>query len=403
MKPMPNLEPQMILTSKKRHRSGSSSCLSSIAATIDSDYRDQTLIVMESSQSQKPRWTSISAAAGFNDPSSADVLLHLYHLDDSNSPSSAPAGDGDSFDEVQIYLHSSVISRAKYFSALLSDRWCKDDRTRFQKVNLSISPNSGSIQARLTVLQLLCTDDFSTVIHFASAAISILAVALKLLFEDCVEHCVRFLKAVLWSKEEGDEILNLAPFLSEDESKELLARASTPRPDSCERMLHNLLLSAKQNHLNMASMKAFVARLLREFSSRDSARRVLKKAFTASLKVVKDSLEEYSSPKIRGDYNETEAIQRLNLHTALTNAKHLLWLIERMIDLRVADMAVKEWSEQDSLAVDLQRAFRDDAWRNIVLGLPTIMLKCTSKLASYVAAGTILVARQVYVVFWAVW
>lgn len=351
---------------------------------------------MESSQSQKPRWTSIcAAAAGFNDPSSADVLLRLYLLDESNSLSSPPAGDGDCSDEVQIYLHSLVISRAKYFSALLSDRWCKDDRKRFQKINLSVSPNSGSIQAHLTVLQLLYTDDFSTVIHSASAAISILPVALKLLFEDCVKHCVRFLEAVPWSEEEEDEILNLAPFLSEDESKELLARASTSRPDSCERMLHNLLLSAKQNHPNMAPMKAFVARLLREFSSRDSARRVLEKAFMASLKVVKDSLEEYSSPKIRGDHNETEAIQRLNLHTALTNGKHLLWLIERMIELRVADMAVKEWSEQDSLAADLQRAFRDDAWRNIVPGLPTVVLKCTSKLASSVAAGTILVARQV--------
>ncbi|KAF2305905.1 hypothetical protein GH714_008810 [Hevea brasiliensis] len=41
------------------------------------------------------------------------------------------------------------------------------------------------------------------------------------------------------------------------------------------------------------------------------------------------------------------------------------------------------------------RAFREDAWRNIVPGLPAVVLRCTSKLANAVAAGTILAARQV--------
>lgn len=268
-----------------------------------------------------------------------------------------------------------------------------------QKLNLSVSANTGSIHTHLTVLQLLYTDDFFATVVSPSVAISILPVALKLLFEDLVKECVRFLEAVPWTGEEEEEILNLVPFLSADESKELLARVSTSKIDSYERMLHNLLLSAKQNHPNVAPVKAFVARLLREFSSRESARRVLEKAFLTSLKVVKESLEEYSSPDFRGDHNETEAIQRLNLHTALTNGKHLLWLIERMIELRVAEMAVKEWSEQASLSADLQRAFRDDAWRNIVPGLPNVVLKCTSKLASAVAAGTILVARQVRMKF----
>ncbi|KAE8698652.1 hypothetical protein F3Y22_tig00110597pilonHSYRG00575 [Hibiscus syriacus] len=55
----------------------------------------------------------------------------------------------------------------------------------------------------------------------------------------------------------------------------------------------------------------------------------------------------------------------------------------------------REWSEQASFTADLQRAFRDDAWRNIVPGFPAVMLRCTCKLANAVAAGTILAARQV--------
>ena len=139
-----------------------------------------------------------------------------------------------------------------------------------------------------------------------------------------------------------------------------------------------------------------MAKLLRDYSSRESAKRVLEAEFEKCIGVVKESLEDYSSPDFRGDHNETEAIQRLNLHKAMTNGKHLLWLIERMIELRVADFAVKAWSEQASFTADLQRAFRDDAWRNIVPGLPAVVLRCTSKLANAVAAGTILATKQVF-------
>ncbi|KAI9124058.1 hypothetical protein K1719_005358 [Acacia pycnantha] len=66
-----------------------------------------------------------------------------------------------------------------------------------------------------------------------------------------------------------------------------------------------------------------------------------------------------------------------------------------MIELRVADQAVKEWSDQAAFSADLQRAFRDDAGRNIVPGLPAVWLRCTYRLAKAVSAGAILAARQV--------
>ncbi|CAL5350494.1 unnamed protein product [Camellia sinensis] len=189
----------------------------------------------------------------------------------------------------------------------------------------------------------------------------------RLSFEDCVRSCFRFLEAVSCTEEEEKMILSFVPFLRDDESKELLARVSPAKNDASEEMLHRLILTAVHNHPNMALAKAFVAKLLRQFSSRESARIVLDLAFRTSLKIVKESLEEYSSPAFRGDHNETEPIQRLNLRFAMSNAKHLLWLIERMIELRVADNAVKDGSEQDSFPADLQRAFRDDALPMLLL------------------------------------
>lgn len=48
--------------------------------------------------------------------------------------------------------------------------------------------------------------------------------------------------------------------------------------------------------------------------------------------------------------------------------KRLLWIMERMVDTRVADVSVKLWSEQAALAADLQKLLKDaDMRRNMVL------------------------------------
>lgn len=349
---------------------------------------------------QRVSFTVDSTGAVFDDSSTADVVLRLFvdpTLATPDSVDSCSPSD-DQYGDVQIYLHSHVLHRSKYFSALLSDRWQPPDQEsnlKPVKLNLGVPPSPGSLQYHLTVLQLLYSSDLAGSIDCATTALDLLPVALELLFEDCVKFCVQFLEAVPWTEEEEKRVLNLIPFLKEEESKELLARVSPGQNDSCEDMLHGLVSSAINNYPNVAFVKAFVAKLLRDFSSRDSAKRVLERAFETSLKVVKESLEEYSSPDFRGDHNETEAIQRLNLHTAMTNGKHLLWLVERMIELRVADGAVKEWSEQPSFTADLQRAFRDDAWRNIVPGLPAVVLRCTFKLANAVVTGSILASTLV--------
>ncbi|GMN37398.1 hypothetical protein TIFTF001_006775 [Ficus carica] len=381
---------------------------STAAVIIDSATSDKTLShASQNPPSLPPPPSSAAAKSAFNDSASADVVLRLFVEPspfDSSSDLESPSAAADS--EVVLYLHSDVLRRCKYFAALLSDRWRNDDLDAGDsdqdrdgesaddliRINLGVPP---TIESGITVLELLYTGDFSNTINSASVALDLLPVALELLFEECVRSCVRFLEAVPWTEEEEVRVMNIIPLLGGEESKELLARVSPGKNHSCEEMLHGLIVSAIHSHPNMAFVKAFVAKLLRDFSSKESAKRVLERAFEASLKVVKESLEEYSSPDFRGDHNETEAIQRLNLHTAMTNGKHLLWLVERMIELKVADAAVMEWSENASFTSDLQRAFRDDAWRNIVPGLPAVMLRCTYKLANAVAAGSILAARQV--------
>ncbi|KAK6946232.1 hypothetical protein RJ641_013776 [Dillenia turbinata] len=239
---------------KKRQRIGSNSRLSSLISTDESNpYSNPDILLLPP-----------PSPGGFNDSSTADVLLH--------------------------------------------------------RLNLGISNGSGSsISTYIRVLQLLYLSHYDCAIDSVPTALSILPFALEFLFEDCLQ--------------------------SYEESKESLARVLPENVNSNQEMLYGLILAAINNYQNnqhIASMKASVAKLLREFSSRESARRVLDRAFGSSLKVV--SLEEYSSPDFRGDHNEMEAIQKLHLHTAILN----------------------------------------DAWKNIVPGLLTVLLRCTCKLANAV-------------------
>nr|GMD02606.1 BTB/POZ domain-containing protein At3g05675-like [Ipomoea batatas]GMD07108.1 BTB/POZ domain-containing protein At3g05675-like [Ipomoea batatas]GMD09867.1 BTB/POZ domain-containing protein At3g05675-like [Ipomoea batatas] len=399
------------VAAKKRQRIGSSNRLSSTVAVIDSSRSDEILDECSHKPSALRRTAShshlpISSRGAFNDSASADTVLRLYvdcPFDDDDAESISAVDSLDQSD-VQIYLHSDVLRRCEYFETLLSERWLNESKdtggdsgsaSKMHRFSLGVPDTPRSIDDHITVLQLLYTDDYSATIDSVSTALSLLEVALKLIFEECIKACVRFLEAVPWTEEEEKRVFSLIPLLRDEESKDLLARVAPIKHDSSEDMLRGLIRAALHNHTNMAFVKAFVAKLLRDFSSKELARRVLDRVFEMSLKVVKESLEEYSSPDFRCDHNDPEAIQRLNLHTAMTNGRHLLWLVERMIELRVADTAVKEWSNQVSFTADLQRAFRDDAWRNYVPGLPAVVLRCTCKLANAVSTGTILADRQV--------
>lgn len=386
-------------SSKKRQRVLPTSTPSSSSSSSSTTSSSTTTIT-----------TTTTTKPFFNDRNSGDVAIRLFFelspFDSTSTSTSTNTNENSIYEgiQTQIYLHSHVLHRSKYFSALLSDRWQTQTLTQSQsqsqnqtqkplKLNLGIPPTPTSLQSYKTVLQLLYTPDLSNSIDSVSTALDLLPIALKLLFEDLVKSCVTYLESVPWTEAEEQRVLSIVPLLKQDESQELLSRLSPPTEP--EEMLHSLVSSAINKYPNMAFVKAFVAKLLRDYSTRDSAKRVLEAEFEKCIRVVKESLEDYSSPDFRGDHNETEAIQRLNLHKAMTNGKHLLWLIERMIELRVADFAVKAWSEQASFTADLQRAFQDGAWRNIVPGLPAVVLRCTSKLANAVAAGTILATKQI--------
>lgn len=379
---------------RKRQRSASSSRLATL-----------------SSPPSPPRPASSSASPPPLSFPNADLLLRL-HLDSSCDEGGGGGGDyhPQNTTFLDIHVSSASLLRSRYFAALLSDRWCPTPSSSpAGRLSLAVpitSSCSRPFHAHVEVIRLLHTLDFAGTIRSPSDALDILPVALQLLFDACVEACIRFLEAVPWSEEEEARVLDLAPLLPDDEAADLLARVSLPPAAAAgeatrspsEAMLHGLIHSAIHGHPVPAATKAFVAMLLKDYPSRDCVHKVLDEAFLSRLETVKELMGKYASPDFRVavDSDEREAIQKLNLHSAVLNVKHLLWLIERMVDMRVADNAVKLWSEQAPLAADLQKLLNDaDMWRNMAPGLPMLVTRCTLRLANSVVTGETLVPRQV--------
>ncbi|CAM0875076.1 unnamed protein product [Alopecurus aequalis] len=378
---------------RKRQRSASSSRLATL-----------------SSPPSPARAASSSASSPTLSFPNADLLLRL-HLD-------PPADDDGSGDDclpeptafLDLHVSSASLNRSRYFAALLSDRWCPNPSSSTAgRLSLAVPVSSSCsrpFHAHVEVVRLLHTLDFAGTIRSPADALDILPVALQLLFDACVEACIRFLEAVPWSEEEEARVLDLVPLLPGDEAADLLARVSLPPAAAAggatrspsEAMLHGLIHSAIHGHPVPAATKAFVAMLLKDYPSRDCVHKVLDEAFLSRLETVKELMGKYASPdfRIAVDSDEREAIQKLNLHSAVLNVKHLLWLIERMVDMRVADNAVKLWSDQVALAADLQKLLTDaDMWRNMAPGLPMLVTRCTLRLANSVVIGETLVSRQV--------
>ncbi|CAD6206456.1 unnamed protein product [Miscanthus lutarioriparius] len=347
----------------------------------------------------------------------ADVFLRL-HLDPSSPDDVDAMPDIDchlsaasSGTFLDLHVSSASLLRSRYFAALLSDRWPTAASGRLSLAVVAPPSCPRPFDAHIQVLRLLHTLDFTGAIRSPGDALDLLPVALLLLFDACVEACIRFLEAVPWSEDEEARVIDLARLLPADEAADLLARVSPPPvaagPSSAagvaarspsEAMLHGLIHSAIHGHPVHAATKAFVAMLLKDYPSRDCVHKVLDEAFQSRLDTVKELMGKYASPDFRVavDSDEREAIQRLNLQSAVLNVKHLYWLIERMVDLRVADNAVMLWSDQAALATDLQKLLNDaDMWRNMTPGLPMLVTRCTLRLSNSVITGETLVPRQV--------
>ncbi|KAK9136355.1 hypothetical protein Syun_015685 [Stephania yunnanensis] len=294
--------------------------------------------------------------------SPTDVILRLFM--DPPSPSPSPSSKED----LEVSLHSDVLRRSNYFSTLLSDRWQKNCSSgQLFCLNLGVSSSRyKSFDYHLKVLHLFYTNDFAGSIKSVSTALSIIHVALELLFEECVNACVRFIEAVTWTEEEEQMVLDVIPLLRLEESRELRARVCAEKEECSEEMLHGMILAAMNATTDGKWNKdlwqrLLLEKLLREFSSKDFVGRALSRAFSVKLSELKKSLRSFLDAYKVIDASQTTSWTS-DCIKLITYWKQMMWLVERVIELRVANDAAVEWSNNASLVAVLLEALSSKVW-----------------------------------------
>ncbi|KAK9108847.1 hypothetical protein Sjap_016907 [Stephania japonica] len=168
------------------------------ASIVDRQRRSCPIVLLE----EMARGASVTHRPSLfhHHSSPSDVILRLYF--DPLSPSS--------HDDLVLSLHSDLLRQSNYFSALFSNRWKKPNSSSDKgfRLNLSISSlRYESFDDHLKVLHLFYTKNFAGSTNNISAALSIIQIAIELLFEECVTACVRFIEAVAWTDEEQQMVM----------------------------------------------------------------------------------------------------------------------------------------------------------------------------------------------------
>lgn len=121
----------------------------------------------------------------FGDHNTADIQLQLIYT------------DGTEYQRKLLHLHSIVLRKSEFYNTLLSERWSLEKTKPFE---ITV-PSRYSGEIYIKCIQLMYSSHAGKPLRFSNVdeALAILPVASELLFQQCMEECMKYLSAVPWS------------------------------------------------------------------------------------------------------------------------------------------------------------------------------------------------------------
>ncbi|CAM6018601.1 unnamed protein product [Sphagnum balticum] len=149
-----------------------------------------------------------------------------------------------------LHVHSAYLRRCQYFDACLAERWSKNDLPPLDlTLEARSNPRAYTRCMQLLYAQQVSPASFENVAH----AIEVLPVAAQLVFQDCVDTCMRYLALMPWSAVDLDAIRCAVSTFQIAPSPDLAARLGTfgnlardSSLDALKKVLETLLLKSMQ-------------------------------------------------------------------------------------------------------------------------------------------------------------
>ena len=138
----------------------------------------------------------------WGDQNTADIKFHLIDL------------EGSEYGGNPIYLHSQVLRKSKFYKNMISDHWLSSDE---RPLELKVTSCHG-FKCYIKCIELMYSSQANKSFCFCNVdeALAILPIASQLLFNDCINECMRYVDAIrLNSLQESNlpELLSSLPDL----------------------------------------------------------------------------------------------------------------------------------------------------------------------------------------------
>ncbi|GLU11715.1 hypothetical protein SLE2022_284400 [Rubroshorea leprosula] len=207
-----------------------------------------------------------------------------------------------------------------------------------------------------TVVLMYCDDLKRRLIgEDVNKVLALLKVSAAIMFDVGIMSCLEYLEAVPWSEDEEEKIIShLTELDLHDSATEVLQRVSSEpstsaRADDIFLKLLGGVLQAKDDKARR-EMKALISRLLREDSPDnenrlDVSRNILYHLCHRCISSLVLSLSEASG---KDDNRRDRGALMADI---AREADNLQWIVDILIDKRMADEFVKLWADQKELAV----------------------------------------------------
>ncbi|KAH9326043.1 hypothetical protein KI387_006221, partial [Taxus chinensis] len=286
---------------------------------------------------------SCSPGTQFNDAESSDVKLTLS------------SKDGLS---VALNVHRQIlVAHSRFFAAKLSDRWSKQQHSLPHMVEIS---DCDELEIYIETLRLMyCTDLKRRLMkENVSKVLGILKVSAAIVFDAGMLSCLEYLEAVPWTEEEEEKVSALLAQLQLESigAGEVLKRISTEGSNvgGSEDVLVKLLQLVLKGTDEKArrEIKALVSKMLRENASQSrNSFDVSKDSLYQACNTCLDSLVHHFMQASSTDFMEKASeVRGLIVNQIAREADNLHWLVDILIDRKIADDFVRMWANQAELA-----------------------------------------------------
>ncbi|GMN24466.1 hypothetical protein TIFTF001_000581 [Ficus carica] len=247
-------------------------------------------------------------------------------------------------------VHKSVLSsKSRFFAEKL-----RLERGISHSVEIS---DCDDVEVYVETVVLMYSEDLKKRLigEEVSKVLGLLKVSAAIMFDLGIASCLEFLEAVPWSKDEEEKVIsNLSQLQLEDSASEVLLRVSSEPSTSAQAddILLRLLTGVLQAKDDKArrEMKSLISRLLREDAPiRSNTLDISKDTLYYLCHGCISSLVLCLSEATR--IEETRRDRGVLMGEIAREADNLQWIVDILVDKKMADEFVKLWADQNELAI----------------------------------------------------